>query len=72
MAQTIDELLVSLGLETDAKSFDQARAAFKGVTDNMLQMASALTAGFGFDKLTRQFAGFVSELDRFSRRNRLC
>ncbi|MCA6927920.1 transglycosylase SLT domain-containing protein [Pectobacterium versatile] len=69
MAQTIDELLVSLGLETDAKSFDQARAAFKGVTDNMLQMASALTAGFGFDKLTRQFAGFVSELDRFSRRN---
>ncbi|TKY81015.1 hypothetical protein R0L47_13280 [Pectobacterium polonicum] len=69
MAETIDELLVSLGLETDAKSFDQARAAFKGVTDNMLQMASALTAGFGFDKLTRQFAGFVSELDRFSRRN---
>ncbi|EHD21775.1 MULTISPECIES: hypothetical protein [Brenneria] len=69
MAQTIDELLVSLGLETDAKSFDQARAAFKGVTDNMLQMASALTAGFGFDKLTRQFAGFVSELDRFSKRN---
>ena len=69
MAQTIDELLVSLGLETDAKSFDQARAAFKGVTDNMLQMASALTAGFGFDTLTRQFAGFVSELDRFSRRN---
>ncbi len=69
MSETIDSLLVSLGLETDKKSFDDANSAFKGVTDNMLQLAASITAGFGFDKLTRQFAGFVSEIDRFSRRN---
>ncbi|RAW93951.1 MULTISPECIES: transglycosylase SLT domain-containing protein [unclassified Photorhabdus] len=69
MAETIDSLLVSLGLETDKKSFDMANAAFKGVTDNMMQLAATVAAGFGFDKLTRDFAGFVSEIDRFSRRN---
>ncbi|WP_040149554.1 transglycosylase SLT domain-containing protein [Photorhabdus akhurstii] len=69
MAETIDSLLVSLGLETDKKSFDIANAAFKGVTDNMMQLAATVAAGFGFDKLTRDFAGFVSEIDRFSRRH---
>ena len=40
MAETIDQLLVSLGLETDAKSFQAANDAMKSVKDGILQLAA--------------------------------
>ena len=45
MAETIDSLLVSLGLETDAKSFQKANNAIKGVKDGVLQLAAAAGVG---------------------------
>nr|WP_275938411.1 hypothetical protein [Pectobacterium brasiliense] len=46
-AGTIDSLLVSLGLETDAKSFQKGADAIKGVTDGMIQLAAAAGVGWG-------------------------
>ncbi|MFE8049320.1 glycoside hydrolase family 24 protein [Brenneria goodwinii] len=65
-AGTIDSLLVSLGLETDAKSFQQGASAIKGVTDKMLQLASAAGVGMGFKALTAGVASSYNELKRLS------
>ncbi len=66
MSETIDSLLVSLGLETDKKSFDQANAAFKSVTDGVLQLAAATGVGFGVKALTAGVADSALEMKRLS------
>ncbi|MCA6941318.1 glycoside hydrolase family 104 protein [Pectobacterium polaris] len=66
MAETIDSLLVSLGLETDAKSFQQGADAIKGVTDGMMQLAAATGAGLGFKALTSGIANSALEMKRLS------
>ncbi|MEQ9937797.1 glycoside hydrolase family 104 protein [Pectobacterium polonicum] len=63
---TIDSLLVSLGLETDAKSFQKGADAIKGVTDGMLQLAAAAGVGLGFKALTQGVASSYNELKRLS------
>ncbi|MFJ5389509.1 lysozyme [Pectobacterium sp. CHL-2024] len=63
---TIDSLLVSLGLETDAKSFQKGADAIKGVTDGMMQLAAAAGVGLGFKALTQGVASSYSELKRLS------
>ncbi len=65
-AGTIDSLLVSLGLETDAKSFQKGADAIKGVTDGMMQLAAAAGVGLGFRALTQGVASSYSELKRLS------
>ncbi|WP_323660569.1 glycoside hydrolase family 104 protein [Pectobacterium versatile] len=65
-AGTIDSLLVSLGLETDAKSFQKGADAIKGVTDGMLQLAAAAGVGLGFKALTQGVASSYNELKRLS------
>ncbi|MBA5202182.1 glycoside hydrolase family 104 protein [Pectobacterium aroidearum] len=65
-AGTIDSLLVSLGLETDAKSFQKGADAIKGVTDGMMQLAAAAGVGLGFKALTQGVASSYSELKRLS------
>lgn len=67
MSETIDSLLVSLGLETDKKSFDKANAAINGVKTGMLQMAAAAGVGFGFKAITSDLAKSATEMDRLSR-----
>jgi muramidase (phage lysozyme) len=67
MAETIDSLLVSLGLETDAKSFQKANNAIRGVKDGVLQLAAAAGVGFGFKALTADLAKSTLEMDRLSR-----
>lgn len=67
MAETIDSLLVSLGLETDAKSFQKANDAIKGVKDGVLQLAAAAGVGFGLKSLTVDLAKSTLEMDRLSR-----
>ncbi|WP_246859105.1 hypothetical protein [Dickeya oryzae] len=52
MAQTIDELLISLGLKMDAKSFQKGQDAIKGVSDKTLQLAAVAGTGMGFRALT--------------------
>ncbi|PWD68409.1 glycoside hydrolase family 24 protein [Pectobacterium versatile] len=65
-AGTIDSLLVSLGLETDAKSFQKGADAIKGVTDGMMQLAAATGAGLGFKALTSGIANSALEMKRLS------
>ncbi|WP_233979552.1 glycoside hydrolase family 24 protein [Pectobacterium versatile] len=65
-AGTIDSLLVSLGLKTDAKSFQKGADAIKGVTDGMLQLAAAAGVGLGFKALTQGVASSYNELKRLS------
>ncbi len=67
MAETIDSLLVSLGLETDAKSFQKANDAIKGVKDGVLQLAAATGVGFGLKALTSDLVKSTLEMDRLSR-----
>ncbi|WP_315707396.1 glycoside hydrolase family 104 protein [Brenneria uluponensis] len=65
-AGTIDSLLVSLGLETDAKSFQKGADAIKGVTDGMLQLAAAAGVGLGIKALTSGVANSALEMKRLS------
>ncbi|QJU39667.1 glycoside hydrolase family 24 protein [Serratia marcescens] len=67
MAEVIDSLLVSLGLETDKKSFDKANAAINSVRSGFLQLAAAAGVGFGFKALTSDIAKSTMEMDRLSR-----
>ena len=66
MAETIDQLLVSLGLETDAKSFQAANDAMKSVKDGILQLAATAGTGMGFKALTAGVAKSYSELKRLA------
>lgn len=52
MAETIDSLLVSIGLETDANSFKKASNAIKDVTDGMIQLAAVAGVKVDFNALT--------------------
>ncbi|WP_338139738.1 hypothetical protein [Pectobacterium polaris] len=66
LSETIDSLLVSLGLETDAKPFQQGASAIKGVTNGMMQLAAATGAGLGFKTLTSGIANSALEMKRLS------
>lgn len=67
MAEIIDSLLVSLGLETDKKSFDKANAAINSVKSGFLQLTAAAGVGFGFKAITSDLAKSTVEMDRLSR-----
>ncbi|WP_301211416.1 glycoside hydrolase family 104 protein [Yersinia sp. 22-579] len=67
MSETIDSLLVSLGLETDAKSFQTANDAVKGIKDGILQLAAAAGTGVGLKALTTDLSASVLEMDRLSK-----
>ncbi|MDA5483104.1 glycoside hydrolase family 104 protein [Yersinia intermedia] len=67
MSETIDSLLVSLGLETDAKSFQKANDAVKGIKDGILQLAAAAGTGVGLKALTSDLSASVLEMDRLSK-----
>ncbi|CNK17779.1 lysozyme [Yersinia frederiksenii] len=67
MSETIDSLLVSLGLETDAKSFQTANDAVKGIKDGILQLAAAAGTGVGLKALTADLSSSVLEMDRLSK-----
>lgn len=45
LSETIDSLLVSLGLETDVNSFQTANDAVKRIKDGILQLAAAAGTG---------------------------
>ncbi|CQH31839.1 glycoside hydrolase family 24 protein [Yersinia enterocolitica] len=67
MSETIDSLLVSLGLETDAKSFQTANDAVKGIKDGILQLAAAAGTSVGLKALTADLSASVLEMDRLSK-----
>ncbi|WP_414162097.1 glycoside hydrolase family 104 protein [Serratia sp. BNK-10] len=67
MSEVIDSLLVSLGLETDKKSFDKANAAINSVKTGFVQLAAAAGVGFGFKALTSDLAKSTTEMDRLSK-----
>ncbi|MFC0227400.1 lysozyme [Serratia aquatilis] len=66
-AETIDSLLVSLGLETDAKSFQKANDAIKGVKDTVLQLGAASGTALSFNALTAGVAKTTLEMSRLSK-----
>lgn len=66
MAETIDSLLVSIGLETDANSFKKASNAIKDVTDGMIQLAAVAGVKVDFNALTAGVAKSWSELKRLA------
>lgn len=63
-AQTIDSLLVSLGLDLNEGSFKKGASAIKGVTDGMLQLAAVAGVGMGFNALTSGVARSYADLKR--------
>ncbi|MFQ6243033.1 hypothetical protein ACLMPP_00890 [Yersinia enterocolitica] len=67
MSETIDSLLVSLGLETDAKSFQTTNDAVNGIKDGILQLAAAAGTGVGLKALTADLSASVLEMDRLSK-----
>ena len=67
MAEQIDSLLVSLGLDTDKQSFDNGVSMFNGLRGAALGLAGALGIGVGGASLTTGFANSRQELGNFSR-----
>lgn len=66
MPETIDSLLVKLGLETDDEGFKEAKSLFDGVTTTALQFGSVIGAGLGVQNLTFGFANAKEALGRFA------
>lgn len=64
--ETIDSLLVSLGLDVDAKSFHKATDAITDVKNKSLQLLSAAGIGLGFKSFTLGVAGYTNELNQMS------
>lgn len=67
MAETIDSLLVSLGLDVDQKSFKEATDALKGVKDTALLLFSAAGGITGLNSMTAGFSRMVTDLEAFSK-----
>ncbi|MCL6324998.1 lytic transglycosylase domain-containing protein [Pectobacterium polaris] len=67
MAETIDSLLVSLGLDVDQKSFKKANDALKGVKDTALLLFSAAGGITGLNAMTAGFSRMVTDLEAFSK-----
>lgn len=66
-AETIDSLLVSLGLDVDRKSFQKATDAINDIKSKSLQLLAAAGVGLGFDAWTRGVSKYVGELNSLSR-----
>lgn len=62
-AETIDSLLVSLGLDVDQKSFQKATDAINDVKNKSLQLLAVAGVGVGFDAWTRGVAKMVGGLN---------
>lgn len=63
MAENIDSLLVSLGLETDRQSFQQGMSMFNGLRGAAMSFVGVIGAGVG----ARALKGFASDLDTAGR-----
>lgn len=66
MAETIDSLLVNLGLETDEQSFSDAEQSFKQLESKALQFGATIGAGLGLNELTFGFAEAVDQINNLS------
>lgn len=62
MAETIDQLMISLGLETDEQSFSDAQASFDQLTSKALQFGATIGAGLGLNELTFGFSQAVDQI----------
>lgn len=67
MAETIDELLVKLGCQVDAKSFKEANSQFAGIRTGALALGTAIIgAGVGMVKMSDGVARSVDTLGKWS------
>lgn len=66
-SNVIDELLMSLKLETDASSFKKASDTINGIKSSMLQLAAATGTGMGFKAVTSDLADTVQGMMNLSR-----
>ncbi|EPL59955.1 lysozyme [Stutzerimonas stutzeri B1SMN1] len=67
MAETIDELLVKLGLETDAKGFKEANNQFAGLRSAALKLGAIIGGGMGFHDLTVGVAAARDQLGKWAK-----
>lgn len=67
MAEQIDSLMVSLGLEADKQSFDNGVSMFNGLRGAALGLAGVLGAAAGSVSLASSFASSRQELGNFAR-----
>lgn len=67
MAEVVDELLVKLGLETDAKGFQQAHNQFSGLRSAALKLGAIIGGGVGFHDLTVGVAAARDELGKWAK-----
>lgn len=67
MAETVDSLLVRLGLQVDAKSFREANSQFAGIRTGALALGTAIIgAGVGMVKMSDGIARSVDTLGKWS------
>lgn len=66
MAERIQELMVELGLESDAKAFREAEGLFNSLRSSALQFGAALGGGLSLQQLTFGFARTKDEMARFA------
>jgi muramidase (phage lysozyme) len=63
----VDSLLVSLGLDVDAKSFQKANDTLSGLKSSLLQLGAAAGVGLGFKSTTFDLSTKINELQRLGR-----
>lgn len=67
MSETIDDLLVKLGLETDAESFKEGERMFSGIRSKALAFGAVVGGlSFGVKKLTDNFARETDAQGKFA------
>lgn len=67
MAETIDSLLVELGLDTDKQSFNEAGQIFTGLRSKALLFGAAIgTIGAAIGGVTASFANDVDRMGKFA------
>jgi cell pole-organizing protein PopZ len=67
MTEVVDELLVRLGLETDAKGFKEANNQFAGIRSAALKLGAIIGGGVGFHDLTVGVAAARDELGKWAK-----
>ncbi|TNV22827.1 lysozyme [Buttiauxella sp. B2] len=63
----VDSLLVSLGLDVDAKSFRTATDTINGLKSSFLQLGAAAGVGLGFNSATFGLSTKINEIQRLGR-----
>ena len=65
--RVLEELLISLGMKVDKKSFEAGETAFSGLTKSALQLGAVLAGKLAIDKVVGDFKNAGTELNNFNK-----